>query len=160
MGGHLHRDEIKATRAQEFSIDRSKSYYSQKFKLMQSLFDVCFIVIWIALFVHYGDMMGKYAVLGLHVVHPSLYIAIESWCLFSLTVVMLLLSKTIRDIRVDGRARGSMGAWDLGCRVNCCREGAVSPSTARSSGLLLPGISNLTPEPATLPKVTCDRFLE
>ena len=151
--------EVKSIE-QELSFERSRSYNSRKFGLIQGLFDICFGVIWIALFVHYGEMMGKYAELGLHVVHPSLYIAIESWCLFSLIVVMLLLFKTLRDIRADGRARGSMGAWDLGFRVNCCREGGVSPSYARSSGLLLPGISSLTPEPATLPVMTCARCLE
>ena len=151
--------EVKSIE-QEFSIERSRSYYSRKFRLMQGLFNICFSVIWIALFVHYGEMMGKYAELGLHVVHPSVYIAIESWCLFSLIVVMLLLYKTIGDIRVDGRAKGSMGAWDLGCRVNGCREGVVSPSLARSSGLLLPGISSLTPEPATLPSVAYARCME
>lgn len=145
---------------QEFSVKRTSSYYSRKFRLMQGSFNICFSVIWIALFVHYGEMMDKYAELDLHVVYPSLYIAIESWCLFSLIVVMLLLSKTISDIRVDGRAKGLMEAWDLGCRVNGCREGMVSPFLAWSSGLLLPGISNLTPKPATLPSVTHARCLE
>ena len=71
---------------------------------MRGFFNICWIVIWIVLFVHYGEMMDTYAKLGLHVVHPSLYIAIESWCLFTLIIVMVLLFKTVKDVQVEGRA--------------------------------------------------------
>jgi hypothetical protein len=125
-----------------------------KFRLVQGFFNICWIFVWIALFVHYGETMDNYAELGLHVVQPSLYIAIESWCLFTLIVVMILLFKTLRDVKVDGRAIGSMEVWDLGYQVNISREGRVSTICVLSSGLLLPEISNLTPETATLPTST------
>jgi len=67
--------------------------------LIESLFNICWIFIWIAFFVHYGMKLDQYGRMDFHITYPMLYIALECWALFSLLMIMLLLFKMIKDIK-------------------------------------------------------------
>jgi hypothetical protein len=63
------------------------------------IFNIVWIAIWLVLFDHYGKTTLTYAKMNFHTLHPALYIAIESWCLFCLAAIMFLLFKLLVNIQ-------------------------------------------------------------